>query len=284
MTSRYSLVIRAYPDDYRRAHSGELVQTANELTSGWSFRQSRSLLVEGLRTRTRLSTNGLPEQAWASGLALALGLAYLIRVVMPSTYLLGGTGDVVSVSPSPWISLAQTLPAFVALTLSTRWPTAVIVTASNASMLFYAAQADGAFGVFPIVATMLYLLTTTALFVWLAVQTEGPRAFSPTVGLALLVVSVTVSVALNSPDAGLVFTAAHLGPLIVGVLLTTIDPRPLIAGTVLILLTLSQIILHFLFVPGATTSELAIPTMIALAILGVAGTLSRFSTRRALAV
>lgn len=284
MTSRYALVIRAYPDNYRHVHADELVQTANELTSGWSFRQSRSLLVEGLRTRTRLATNGLPEQAWASGVALALGLHYLIRVVVPSTYLLGGTGDLTAVSPSPWISLAQTIPAFVALTLSTGWPTAVIVTATNASILINAAQADDAFGAYPLMSSMLYLLATTTLLVWLAARTEGPRAFSPTAGLALLAVAVTVSVALNSPGAALVVTVAHLSPLALGVLLTTIDPRPLIAATALTLITLSQIIPHFLLSRGAGTIEQTAPTMIALTILAAAVALSRFSTRRALSI
>ena len=93
MTSGYVVVMRAYPKVYRAEHGDELIDTANELTDGWSFRHSRSLLVEGLRTRARMATGREPRAAWASAIAFVLGVSFIssLGFQVAALFGIGGT-------------------------------------------------------------------------------------------------------------------------------------------------------------------------------------------------
>jgi len=51
--SSYRITRRAYPTEYWDAHGEEIIDTANEIHDDkWSFRESRQLISNGLRTRS----------------------------------------------------------------------------------------------------------------------------------------------------------------------------------------------------------------------------------------
>ncbi len=228
MTSAYSLVMRAYPKPYRNEHGDELVFTANELSDGWTFRQSRSLLVEGLRTRARLATDGSPAKAWSSAVAMALGFLHLSWFAVLLAYPLGAFEPVELDQPYWVYSLVVGLPV-VALTISSRWPTAVI--ACSILLFTFVVGLEHVDGI-PLVTMAANHLLEAIAFIWLATRTNGPRAFSPTVAVSGLV--ALVSMALISGAIVLAFPVLVLGLFIVlGLMLTTIDPRPLIAAVFL---------------------------------------------------
>ncbi len=221
----------AYPAPYRRANGAEIVDTANELAGGrWSARQAGALLTEGLRTRARQSTGASPGQAWASGIALALALSFLVSfatVVM----LYSLESDVVVVSPSPWRDLLITGLPLAALTVTTRWPT-VLLVAAPLGLLLLGPQDAGAWSVpWPVVAVGWIPMVILAGAV--AAVGDGRRALSP--GWAIGLVGAIVAVGwFLSPVAA--FEVAAWGQLMVlplGVAVVWLDPRPLAAASAL---------------------------------------------------
>ena len=284
MSRRYALVMRAYPKPYRREHGAELLATASELDDGWSFRQARSLLVEGLRTRARIATNGSPQAAWAQGVAFALGFLLLSTTGFESARLIGFqmNGFEVLATPSPIASILAGL-ASIAVSISTRWPTAVLAIAAMTLQFVSLAQAE------VVGLNLLWSASTlalsVALFCWLAACTDGPRAFSPMVAVLLLGTHVSALVVF-----GIFFapTLMALALLLTGLALAVIDPRPLVAATALAAFP----IIGNLVVTGvdlvSPNNEDPVVLLVGLgaaAALFLAGLiwLSRFSTRRAFA-
>lgn len=277
MSTRYSIVTLAYPREYRHTHAAELVQTANELASDrWSPQQSRSLLVEGLRTRARLSSNGSTAQIWGNGIAIALGLTFLLWTAFPLADLLDTRVTILWLY-SPWIYLTQGLATLTALTVSTRWPTAAIITAANAASVIGVLQSD------PTTmrqSTLPYALATSALAWWLATRTDGRRAFSPTTALLLLGVVVGISTLPGSLGTGVAVAVIQFGAVLLGLVLVTIDPRPLIVATTFYTLTTITTVFSL---QSFKSEGGGIVVAVSIAALAAATLLSRFGTRRLLA-
>ncbi len=289
MTSTYSLVMRAYPTSYRAEHGEELVFTANELSDGWSFRQSRSLLVEGLRTRTRLATNGSPKEAWASGVAFALGFGFLMNVTELLLILVGfGSidGFLIEDLPPTWLVLAFAL-APIAMMISTRWPTALIVVAVITALQVYsfATVSPSRALISSSLPTAIYYISQlfgwavmAALLIWLAARTDGPRAFSPRSGALLTAAAVGLAWLVDSPFApGLVLPLLVFSLLVLGLALITIDPRPLMVVPVLALVWLAPAFWFF-----SSWTELVVITAITLFAFGGLSLVARYSVRRTL--
>ena len=125
--SSYRIVSRAYPIDYWREHGEEIIDTAKELHDDqWSFRESRQLLTNGLRTRSLEATGGSVKQVWISGLTIAV---FLIVLQFATAQVVSWLGDVDYTTPGqPAWAEAGALLALFAFSISTRWPAMALVT------------------------------------------------------------------------------------------------------------------------------------------------------------
>lgn len=231
MSPTYRLALRAYPPAYRHEHADELVATANELSpNGWSARQARSLVVEGLRTRARLAAGPTGAMTWFDGAALGLALWYLLGATAHLTYLLGARGDIASMSPPPGLSAIASVGALVTLTITTRWPTAVIHSALLTVLVLRILLADGGWPPELLVQGIGAAVAMTAIVWWLALRGPGRRALSPTVALSLLGAATAISWLLDSPGATVPAAAVLVGLPVAGLALAAVDPRPVVAG------------------------------------------------------
>ena len=281
---RYRIVMRAYPDDYRRRHGDELVDTANELSSRrWSFRQSRSLLIEGLRTRAWIASDGSSSGIWASGIGLAFALWFLMGAARPIAYLLGATGDVTHLGQSAWALMALALVPLAVLTTTTKWPAVLVIAASAIIQLGNAVRSEwDIIGHHPIAVGLSGVVVAVAPAWWMASRGKGRRALSPRAALLLLLaLAVGVSYAENSPNLVAVYLGVFIGLPIVGLLLVTIDPRLLIAASVLwgraaAILVPGALLYGRLDLTTDTILPIVVPTMIA--VLGIL--FSYLGTRR----
>ncbi len=230
--SSYRVAILAYPAPYRRANGPEIVDTANELAGGrWSARQSRALLVEGLRTRARLATGGSPRQAWASGIGLAVALSHLASFAMVIVVYSGGS-DVVLVSPSPWRDVLITGLPLAALSLTTRWPTALIV-AAPVGLLLIGPLADGSSSV-PWSFVVAARGSVVVLACVVSAVGDGRRALSPVWALGLLGAVVIVGRVASVPAAVGATGWVQLVMLpLAGLAVVRLDPRPLAVASAL---------------------------------------------------
>lgn len=276
MTSRYSLVMRSYPKDYRAEHGDELVDTANELTEGWSHRQSRALLLAGLRTRARLATNGSARSAVASGVAMALGVTIASSVGF-SVVWVTETGQY-----SQELELAKAAMGalvLLALTIRSRWPTALLATVWLVVGYVLAIRSEEAFVGLPLVPVALIMA-----FMWLASRTDGPRAFSPVIGL-LLVGLQALLLAIVSPYFYWVVSVVPLLLLLLfGVANSLIDPRSLVAGALLLFIAivgwLSFVTTEFSPLHGDSVPEFVLTVAVSTVVLVGLVFLSRSSLRR----
>lgn len=276
MTTGYSIVMRAYPKAYRAEHGDELVTTANELEDGWSFRQSWSLLAEGLRTRTRLAAGGSPKEVWASGVAFGIGALQLFwfTFVLLTNFNIDVDGTEF-LPPRSMTQLVVVAIPLVAMTISTRWPTAVVsIPAIIAAFVVASRSSDQ----YMLTGGLVQVVALSTLLVWLASRTSGPRAFSPIVAIATIGVLVAGSTVFGT----FLFVSPAifaLALLVFGLALATVDPRHLIVVSTILL-----------FLVIAWTAELLNGRSPDDAILPLIGTpllvgfilLARFGTRRAL--
>ena len=284
MTSRYRIAIRAYPTSYRCEHGDEIVATANELAPHrWSFRQARSLLFEGLRTRAWQSSNGTSSQLWASGIALAFAIRFLLSAAFGIANLLGATGYITVSILSPWISMTLVLIPLAALTMTTRWPAALAITTLPIVGLVNSVRLrGGTLDDYPITAGLvtwlIVSLITSVLAWWMASRASGRRAISPTTALAMLTVTVSVFFISDSPQI-VTDVVLYLALPIIGLLLVTVDPRSLITATTLWFFFAARLIPDFVIgIDGTTKTALAIA--IPSAVITVGALLSRLGTRR----
>ena len=124
--SNYRIVTRAYPTNYWREHGEEIIGTANELHDNeWSFRESRQLLANGLRTRSLEATGGSVKQVWISGLTIAVFLIVLQFATAQVASWFGGV-DYTTPGQPAWAEVGALLALF-AFTISTRWPVMALV-------------------------------------------------------------------------------------------------------------------------------------------------------------
>ncbi len=230
--SSYRLSMLAYPASYRQASGAEIVDTANELAGGrWSARQSGALLAEGLRTRARQSTGASPGQAWASGIALALALTY-IAWFATNVMLYSGYSDAVPVSPSPWRDLLVAGLPLAALTVTTRWPTVLLIAAPLGLLLVGYRDTDAGSVPWPVI--IVGWIPAIILAGVAAAVGDGRRALSPVWAIGILGAVVAIGW-YQSPMAALEAAGwVQLMALpLVGIAVVWLDPRPLAAASAL---------------------------------------------------
>jgi hypothetical protein len=226
--SDYRVVLMAYPSSYRSENGSEMTDTVNELTDGrWSIRQSASLAVGGLRTRTLQATHGSSRAVWESGARLGL----LIWLVMLSSWDIAAP---IWLNPSVVPSWAGLLPlaAILAMMVSTRWWVAVLVTGIWVLPLW-------AYATSPFLHSASYfqvalpLAGAVGVAWWLAVATDGRRALGPAAGVSLVIAAKVVSpfvAASIGPEPVLFLTLAVV--VVGGLIASTVDPRVVTTGAV----------------------------------------------------
>jgi hypothetical protein len=232
--SGYRFVLMAYPPNYRRENGSEITDTVNELTGErWSIRQSASLAFGGLRTRTRHATHGSSREVWESGARVGLFVWLVLLFAQAFTY-----GFRVSVFDGVYPPIALNngwllpLVAILAMTVSTRWWVALLVTAVWFVPLW-------AYATSPVIQTAsnvqfaLPLSGAVGVAWWLAVATDGRRTVGPAVGISLLVATTVVASAVAASVGGAWMVAIALAVLVVGgLIVSTADPRVATTGAV----------------------------------------------------
>jgi hypothetical protein len=213
----------AYPLTYRREKGSEMTDTVNELTGGrWSIRQSASLLVGGLRTRTRHAIRGSSRKAWESGARLGLLVWLMMFFALEFTY--GFSRSVFDgiyppiASTHSWLLL---LAAILAMMMSTRWWVAVLVTAIW--VLYVGGYAMGPVSA-SYVQVALPMSGAVAVAWWLAITTNGRRAMGPAVGIPLIVATTAVS-SIVGASVGVTMAIALCVLVFGGLITATADPR-----------------------------------------------------------
>jgi len=273
MSRRYRLVMRAYPADYRARRGDEVLDTACQLTKGcWSLRQALSLLWGGLGSRGRAACGNGGVALFAAGVRIGLLLMVAQGVVSAVVFELGATGDVTELSGAgtAWPLMA----VVVAMVFTTRWPTAVLMTAA---WLWVGGSTwtDHQVGLTAMAVSVTVLLTAMAW--WLALATDGRRAASPR-SLALgLMAAVGVSLVANDPGLLVVSSVTFGGLLLVGLVIVAVDPRLLIAASTMWLLNAVSLT-ALAATPGNRALWMDASLPIGVTIIGL--TASALSTRR----
>lgn len=272
--SSYRIASRAYPTEYWAEHGGEIVATANELNNDkWSFRESRQLLSNGLRTRSFEATGGELRQVWVQGLLIFFFTSLLQGVSGWLGYLLGLN---FVETAGPWWMFASFGLALATLTISTRWPAMLFI--ATCMLLIGFTDSGG-----PILLTIVAVALTTLP---IAVFGNGRRLLSPGALIGILTLA-TASTGFWFFGPGL------LSPLllIAGLAVVRFDPRLLAAATiysvfVCVILTASMLFPE----PGITVESvngLPVELVISLGALGLAAVLAAIvtqSTRQATTV
>ncbi len=281
---RYRLALRAYPKDYRNEYGDEVVDTANELTDDrWSPRQARSLVASGLRTRARLASAGTSRGLWVDGVGLALILWLLLVSVPILAYAIGITGEVrMLLRPSAPVAVAASLiPAFV-LTVTTRWPAAMTITAAGL-LAVIADLLQGPvepFGYQFAAITLSRVVVTATLAWWLAVRGDGRRVLSPAAAASVLAVLMGTAYLAGTPESAWAYAMVLLGLPAVGLTLVTLDPRPVIAATTIwLILAVNLIPTRLILFSGLDRASLVL-ALVVLTVLTIGVSLSRFGARR----
>lgn len=282
--SPYRVVMLAYPRSYRRAHGPEIVDTANELADGrWSALQSGALLVEGLRTRARLSTGGAARQAWASGLAFALALSHVVSLAL--VVMISFDDSVSVVGSRPWRDVLVVGLPLAGLTVTTRWPAALLVAAPT--VIFLVAPQDGGAWSLPWSVVVVSQIPPVLIACMIAALGDGRRALSPTRAIGLLALIVGAGLVL-SPVAAYDATGWFLvlALPVIGLALVAVDPRPLAAASAVGLIragsAASALVAPGFYAAGTGTFVIQTATMGGLALLGLAA--AAVAGRRTLSV
>ena len=221
--SDYRFAVLTYPPEYRRQRGPEIVALANELAGDrWSIRQWLGLVSGGLRARARSATRSTSRGVWESGTRIALLIWLVIGAANPLTALLQLPG-----APKfheEWYVLAMPLLLIAALTISTRWWVALLITVHVGwrMWVFASDMPQVTFGGGILVSNVLII----GIAWWLALATDGRRAagIAPTMLLTVLLTlwwSALLSNGSYTLAANLVAVLAVVAALVVA----TSDPR-----------------------------------------------------------
>ena len=229
---RYSALLRVYPQAWRDANSEELMGTLDELSGNeqrWpSFRQSRSLLVTGWRTRVRASVG--PEGFVLGDAAIPSVLLLLGHVVMSVTRFSSFDDN-----PGRWLGVMFIVPFLLLVRSVRRWSIVSIPVAGLAcAAIAWRSAVGGPLQTWPRPPWVQFPLFLAAVGVGLAVllhqrpELRKKRSWSWVVGLALTVVGGTL---FDSIRTGLFVFIVMLSVLFVGVLgFARIEPRAVLAS------------------------------------------------------
>ena len=218
---RYRWAMRSYPPHYRRSHGAEIVDTARALDGGhWSLRQATSLVAGGFLTRGRLASAEGAAAVWRAGLGLALWwwlasaaaslIAWRFGIHPDDTNL-----DVASRSTQVFVALVS---ALLALSLSTRWPTATVVTTLSVSL--------GVSDAGPGAGQRVVVITAAAAVVagwWLAVRGSGRPVVRPAGSIISVAVLVASAALVGDPARAIGFWSIALA--LIGLVALPADGR-----------------------------------------------------------
>lgn len=238
MSGLYRKALLAYPVDYRQQYGAEIADSAAELASSdRSIPQAFSMAVAGLRVRGDRAADKGVKSMFDSCLRLHVFLGhvvfaaiYLTSQLQPNSWNVGLYSYEV-----PFWPLLPTLAVLATATFTTRWPAAALAVMAIIAN-FIASPFEG-----PGDRTEIepWFLWTTALHLlpifYLAIRGDGRRACSPRAGL--LTLSLLLGIGLTSSHAisAIAVTSALLGLLgvsLMGIVLITIDTRPLLLGLI----------------------------------------------------
>jgi len=258
--SNYRLSRRAYPTEYWAAHGEEIIATANELHDDkWSFRESRQLMSNGLRTRSFEATGGDLRQVWVHGLAISLVL-FVMNFVLLSLASWLSVIDLGIGSPTlaTGISFGLAIATLIGMTRSTRWP--VLALAGFTAVVSTLALRD------TLISDIAFVAFTFLVIGLIARFGKGERAMSPVAMLA-------------STTLWIVAPGLLLIPLFVfGLLIVRLDARIMAVATVT--LFLGGLVTVTSPSPDATISDISYGIAL-LAVAAVLATLVTKSTRSA---
>lgn len=230
--SKYPLVMRAYPADYRKVHGDEIAATAAELGGGrWSLRQSRSLMANGLRTRCRLATGASAKNAWGQSILTAIGLTVMVNFAFMANGrpLSRSMERAVDFDPSRLFDFPIQMAIYVVvvglLAVRLRWWSIVIIGALNGVPMLFVERPG--FEGLPFVGSAVVVL---ALMLVLR-QTEVTRAFGVRPALLMATISAIAAASVSMPALNMVLSIVLVFVLpITGLLFLTIDPRPFLVA------------------------------------------------------
>jgi len=239
--SDYRFVLRAYPSSYRQDHGAEVVGIANELAGNrWSFKQSRSLLTGGLRTRAREATFCSRRTVWASGARFGLLVWLVIGAAAQLAYTVDSTSTP-TLESSPLL-IIMLLVSIAAMTISTRWWVAALITAVHGWGLFIRFADHDLPSVFAV--SRVSLAVAVIGLAWLlALATDGRRAANPLAAGALMIAATVLFSVYDTVEASnRMFLLALAVFVLGGLIVSHVDPRLTTSGTVFVTLIVTPIL------------------------------------------
>lgn len=255
--SAYPIVTRAYPNEYWESHRDEVLDTANELHDNkWSFRESLTLLVHGLRTRSLAATGGSVEQVLAQGAVLYIWLGTASTLIGEIAFQHNLTEAYV-VSPdysSLGIVAAVTVPILFLLTRSAGPFVMFIVVGSHFG---FALTSDAP----PVPGwPWIFLALPTLIALFVALRGDGrPVMITRTGSFFLVLISFALVVA-NFEAVPFIFLALAIA----GTSLVAIDPRFFVS----VALSFLSMAVNVVLFRGDQVFWLLIPLLVSLAALG----------------
>lgn len=221
--SNYRIVTRSYPTGYWAEHGQEIIATANEIHDGaWSFRESRQLLSNGLRTRSLEATGGELRNVWVEGLKIWLFALLLQFVIAALSVWFSLNPDIVAVMEVSPLGPVIAAAALVGMSVSTRWP---VLTLAAMALLVPAIEGTQNPRSIDVVITVFVLFAVG----FIARFGSGRRVVSPAALAALLVASLLITrVWIFGPGLLLI------GGLLIGLLVVRLDARLVAATAVMV--------------------------------------------------
>jgi hypothetical protein len=229
------LALRAYPREYRRARGGEILTTLDDLGApGRSPRQVGSLLVAGLRTRAGSHGGWTPAGIVGDGLRIGAALivgGYALMLLLYSWQEHSHTQPQHLIVAGLWTAAALWLFG------GRRSAPAVILAAAAISLAWQVR--DGVAGDILLfdAAFLTGIAVTAAGATLVADRTSPPRRVSPLWLLAvvpqLLVMTGTVDTRYGVFISSTI-VALSVPMIVAAVLVVPADPRPAVAGAVVL--------------------------------------------------
>jgi hypothetical protein len=223
---RYQWLLCTYPTGYRAAHGDEIVSTLLEAARPTqrfpSWRESTSLLLEGLRMRARQAAKESPARLWTDGLHLGVLLVVLVNL-----------GGALELQLLPWTALL----AVGALAVLRGWGRTALGATAIAGLAvarpflpqFGLPWWLPGYGDWSAVGRYVWPAVVLAVFAWPGVGRLRPRSW-----WWLLLPAVQAALPRAEGPWSLVKAGAEVG-LLLAVLVVAVgalDPRPAIAAAV----------------------------------------------------
>lgn len=225
MSRPYRFVLRALPDEYRRTHGDELVDTALELRNGrWSLRESAQLLTHGLRTRALTATGGSGRAAVGQAIMTTIELIAIGMVVLMTAWLFEIKVPLMTYATKQWMIPVIALTGAALLTRG-RKPIIVMATVLTFAAQFgvrWPSSSSREFAAAITIQAVLIAVAGTWAVRQSAARTHPARSAVLLIGLGLVGI-------LDSPIMlGNLLGISLLAGTVIGLLIAPWDPRLLL--------------------------------------------------------